>query len=233
MTCSRWMMVTASAALGMAMLGGCTPVHMAVPPDLAAGAHVYEVQNRSSWKGALVDESFNFGPYRVTKIDRDWTSSSGWGVGAYSTAAIKTGYAFVLVTPAGEIPGHCGVEAEKKDLAVFGGHMSARQDSLACACGADTSGTRFVIKSENGMPMGGAAVVGEGNLVVSPIDRAESGSHYPGGLGWELRGAGPVGAVEVQHPGRFWLGKTLAPATANEAACLLAGLALYMPPEQH
>ncbi|MBI5607833.1 MAG: hypothetical protein HY902_03025 [Deltaproteobacteria bacterium] len=211
----------------------CAPVHMAVPPDLAAGSHVYEVQNRSSWKGALVDESFNFGPYRVTKIDRDWTSSSGWGVGAYSTSAVKTGYAFVLVTPAGELAGRCGVEAEKKDLEVLGGHIWKQRTSLACACGANTNGTRFVISSENGRPMGGAAVIGENNLAVNPIDRAENGAQFQEGLGWELRGVGPIGAVEAQHPGRFWLEKGLAPTTAHDAACLLAGMALYQPPEQH
>ncbi len=218
-------------ALGTAACA-CAPIRMAVPSDLASGANVYEVQNRSSWKGALVDESFNFGPYKVTKVDRDWTSSSGWGVGAYSTTAIKTGYAFVLVTPTGELPGHCGVEAEKKDVAVFGGHLSNQQTSLACACGADTSGTRFVLKGENGAPMGGAAVVGDGNLLANPVDHDEHGSLYSMGLGWELRGAGPIGAVETQHPGRFWLSKGLAPATADQTACLLAGMLLYDPPER-
>ncbi len=214
-------------------LCACTPVHMAVPPDLAAAASVYDVQNRSNWKGALIDESFNFGPYRVAKVNRDWTSSSGWGVGAYSTAAIKTGYAYVLATPAGELQGHCGVEAGKDEFAVFGGHMSSLQTTLACACGADASGARFVIKSNNDGLLAGAAMVGDVNLAVTPIDRDDSGYQRPGGLGWQLRGAGPIGGVETQHPGRFWLEKSLAPATANEAACLLAGLLLYEPPQSH
>jgi len=228
---------TAASALALAMCA-CAPIHMAVPADLAAGSHVYEVQNRTSWKGALVDESFSFGPYRVTKVDRDWTSSSGWGVGAYSTTAIKTGYAYVLVTATGEIPGHCGVEAEKKDVAVLGGHLSAQHGTLACACGTDTTGTRFVIQGDNGAPMSGGAELrgaadkGEGSLVVTPIDHDDHGNLQPLSLGWELRGAGPVGAVETPHPGRFWLQKGLAPATADQVACLLAGMLLYDPPQR-
>lgn len=222
---TRWTTLLLGAGLC-----ACTPLRMAVPGDLAAGAHLYEVQNRSSWKGALVDESFQFGPYRVTKVDRDWSSTSGWGVGAFSTSALKTGYAYALVTPAGELAGRCGVEDEKTGVALLGGQLSSQRTSLACACGADNNGARFVLKGENGAPLAGAAVVAEANLAVRPIDRDETGHLQRDGLGWELRGAGGIGAVEVAHPGRIWLDKGLAPATAQEVACLLAGLLLYDPP---
>lgn len=79
---------------------------------------------------------------------------------------------------------------------------------------------------------GATWAAGRANLTASPIDRDDQGRRQPVGLGWELRCVGEVGAVETAHPGRVWMGKDLAPATASEVACLLAGMLVYDPPEQ-
>ena len=56
--------------------GGCsTASQMVVPADVSGGLDVIAVTDRSIWSGALADETFNLGPYKVTDVERDWDSS--------------------------------------------------------------------------------------------------------------------------------------------------------------
>src|SRR4051794_29736525 len=54
----------------------CAPVRMAVPSDVGSASDEIPISDRSSMSGALVDESFKMGPYKVVDVSRKWNSSS-------------------------------------------------------------------------------------------------------------------------------------------------------------
>lgn len=211
----------------------CTPARMQVAPDLAAASEAMMVTDRSSWTGSLVDESFRFGPYRVTEVDRKWSTGSGWGVGAYATHSSVSGYSFVLEAPVGKIAGRCGTEVDKSSVKLFGGEAYNITASLACACGPDATGSRFVLRSDGHGLMAGAAMIGGAEVALRPINQMEGGYTAGQAFGYEARGTEVVAGVEVVHPGRVWLARSLVPPAAADMACLAAGLLLYVPPDAH
>ena len=67
---------------------------------------------------------------------------------------------------------------------------------------------------------------------VEPVHTTEDGeSSDPSGF--RVDGDGPLGAVEVIHPGQAWLKKGLAEPARSHSACLFAGLMLYKPPSDN
>jgi hypothetical protein len=49
-------------------------------------------------------------------------------------------------------------------------------------------------------------------------------------LGYEAGGTPSLGAVDVIHPGRVWINRTLGTGDQADLACLFGGLLLYHPP---
>lgn len=48
-----------SAAVAMLLVTACAPTRMAVPPSFAKDGEAIPISERSSWSGALADESFH------------------------------------------------------------------------------------------------------------------------------------------------------------------------------
>ncbi len=67
---------------------------MAAPSDLGSDVEVLETSGRSGMRGSLVDESFGLGPYSVSDVDRDWTTSHRFSSGNFSKESLKDGYTY-------------------------------------------------------------------------------------------------------------------------------------------
>src|SRR5262245_31464643 len=64
-----------TATLTLVLVSACGAAHMALPADVAQASEEVPITDRSSWSGALADESFGLGPYKVTDVDRKWDST--------------------------------------------------------------------------------------------------------------------------------------------------------------
>ena len=67
---------------------------------------------------------------------------------------------------------------------------------------------------------------------LQPSTTTEGGgqSGFFGTLGYEAGGTPPLGAVDIVHPGRVWINRTLDAGAQADLACLFGGVLLYRPP---
>src|SRR5262245_54543058 len=86
--------ITATAAV--LLVSACGAAHMALPADVAQASEEVPITDRSSWSGALVDESFGLGPYKVTDVDRKWDSTRSSSLFGVDRSKTTGGYAFKL-----------------------------------------------------------------------------------------------------------------------------------------
>jgi hypothetical protein len=89
----------------------------------------------------------------------------------------------------------------------------------------------------------GRLQAGEHDFALRTLSSVE-GKGYVAGEGWKdkaavpfgettgliVEGEGPVGALEVLHPGRAWLARSLQATEREDMACLFAGLLLFESP---
>ena len=216
--------------LGLATVGsvGCAAARMAPPADVASGSDVLQVQDRSRASGALADESFKLGNYSVTDVDRDWDSSSGSSFGGFGDKTKTTGYAFKLEGGGEALSGQCASETKEKSVFSGGGAVSWGSVRITCACSGAGEGAEIVLsKAENKLTLDGK------KYKVAPVHTTEDGGESSDPSGFRVDGDGPLGAVEVVHPGQVWLEKGLEEPARAKASCLFAGLMLYQPPSDN
>jgi hypothetical protein len=219
---ARW-----ALGLSAVWMAGCAASRMVPPGDVAKSSDVLQVQDRSSMSGALADESFKLGEYSVTDVDRDWDSSSGSSFGGFGDKTKTTGYQFKLKGGKEDLSGQCASETKEKSVFAGGGAVSWGSVRISCACHGSGEGAEIVLaKAGNKMTFDGKT------YKVSPVNTTEDGeSSDPSGF--RVDGDGPLGAVEVVHPGQVWLEKGLEEPVRSHAACLFAGLMLYKPPSDN
>lgn len=199
---------------------------MAVPPAVAQNSEVLEVTDRSGWQGALADESFNLGPYQVADVDRDWNSGSGFSIGPFAKKKATTGYQYQLAGEGSKLTGQCGSETKQSSWSVSDtSEISWSSTTVACSCsGHGDLATLTWSKDKSEVSVAGQI------YELEPIYEVEGGGSTSEPVGFSARGGETLGAVEVSHPGRVWLDKSLAPAAKVQAGCLFVGLLLYAPP---
>jgi hypothetical protein len=94
-----------------------------------------EVTDRSAWSGALADEGFRLGPYKISDVDHEWDSSSGWGVGAFSKSKTAGGYKFAFTAGKTNLVGKCATEAKDTKVALGSGmELDFKKAMLGCSC---------------------------------------------------------------------------------------------------
>ncbi len=221
------LLAVATVLLAVMGSGGCSPVHMVVPPDVSRASDVLEVRDRSAASGAFVDEGFSLGAYRVTEVDRDWSSTSSVGAGPVEKSESKTGYEYRLEAAEQQLAGRCAVRGRSRSVALGAG-WSERSDreSLDCVCGEQA---RLHLETDD-ETYRGALQLGAGRYSLSAITEAEGGGGFSvGPVGYRADGNEPLAAVEVTHPGRIWLARSLPEPERPEVACLLVALLLYEP----
>src|SRR5690349_297812 len=78
---------------------------MALPADVAQQSDELLIKDRSSWSGALVDEAFQLGPYKVSDVDRKWNSTRTSSLFEFSDSRTRGGYGFKLNAQDGALAG--------------------------------------------------------------------------------------------------------------------------------
>jgi hypothetical protein len=202
---------------------------MAVPQDVGKTSDEIVISDRSGMSGALVDESFTMGPYRVTDVSRKWDSTSSSTVVGVSSTDAKGGFTFGVKAPEGEIKGTCASHQGEKSVGLLGGTFGSQNYDVVCQCGGATQAT-FSISADTTSHYKGTVTAGGASYAIAGVYTDDKGSTSGKAIGYEVRGTDPVGAVEVAGKGRVWLSKTLDAGARANVACLFAGLLLYKEP---
>ena len=210
--------------------GGCslTPAIPVYPPQEMA---LLPVTNRGNFTGSWADESFVFGPYQVSQVDRRGVRSSGWSVpipvGTIGNTSTTSGYTFTFTAPGGHSQGECSTQfGQRQKFSSF----AAESSQVGCRCAGGG------LNSEVMMSGPGGAWQGQAMLHGYPVPM-RSFSEYTNGVtsslpfGFEVRAQNVLGAMASKRPGKVWLAHNLDPLTHAELACLFAGFLLYQQPK--
>lgn len=217
-------------------LGGCsTTMQMVVPSDISAASDVIAATDRSMFAGAMVDETFTLGEYKVTDVDRDWDISQSTGVSVNKTSlksgSTEGGYAYQFKAPDGQFKGECATEVEEESLGMGGLKIEKKVFKLNCACtNGNSEVAKVTVQSKNMDDYTGTLTTSGQNYKVVSIKEIEGAISSIGVSGYRVDGDKPVGAAEVLKPGRIWLGRDLPPAEKSGLACTFVGLMLYLQP---
>jgi hypothetical protein len=218
-----------------ALLSACgTGWGMAVPADVVGTSDELPVKNRSSWSGALANESFELGSYKVADVDRKWNSTRSSSLFGFDSKKTQGGYGYKLTGGSVPLVGGCATESAQKGASLGGGlEFSKLVAKLGCSCKGERGEATLTLDASTTQQFSGE-VKGEGyRHRIAAITARENGrmpSRDP--LGYRVDGEGPIGAVGVVKPGRVWLSKALDAQQREELACLFAGLMLYEPPKE-
>lgn len=206
---------------------------MAAPVDLEPHSDSLEVQNRSSFSGALVDESFDVGEYQVTDVDRDWDSTDTFAVPGYSEVHTTSGYAYTLRESAGDWSAHCEMDTDDAASELGGGTtLSHSFAQFACTCSLGKSRATLFINN-SGSESDAHVDTESSRYELSALYELEGGGTNSDAAGYRADNASSsLGAVDVLRPGHMWLDTSLPKIERAEAACLFAGLLLYEAPNK-
>lgn len=214
---------------GLVMVG-CAGPTMTVPADVSKVSQQILITERSSFSGALADESFVMGDYKVTDVDRDWNSGSSFSVGGYGSSNTVGGYTYGFETADGKLSGTCATAVKEKGASIKGFSIGSQNASVGCECTGDGGGAKVTLESRNNDEYGGELQVRGGSYQVKAIYEREGGWSDGKPSGYRVDGDAPVGAVDVLKPGKVWLANSVESAERAELACIFAGLLLYQPP---
>jgi hypothetical protein len=204
---------------------------MAPPADVAAGAKVLEVIDRSRASGLFVNEGFKLGDYAVAGVDRDWKRSSSAQMGSLKGSYTSTGYRFDLKRGDLRFVGECGASVLEKSVKILGGELGDARNKLSCEC---REGEAYAMVEMQGTDMD--ALEGElktprQTLAVKAVNKTDKKAMLMGAVGYRFDGeGGAYAAVETLHPGRIWLTPRVQPEDEMGLVCALAGLMLYQDP---
>jgi hypothetical protein len=204
---------------------------MVEPTDVVQASEELPIKDRSSWQGALVDESFKLGAYQVAEVDRKWNSTQSSSFLGFEASRMKGGYSFALVSSAGKLAGECATEEREKSQNLGdGAEFSKLIAKLGCRCSDSNGAVTLTLEGSTTEQYKGTVSGPDIEYSISAITERSTGwaSHDP--LGYRVDAASaPIGAVDLKKPGRVWISKTLEGAARVQVACLFAGLLLYQP----
>lgn len=217
------------------MLWGCGSGRMAAPADVIAASEALVIQNRSSWSGALADESFQLGTLAVTDVDRDWNSSSDVSVMGFDHEHTKGGYSFQVKDGDTTWSGACTTAVEERSLDLGGGaEVGDEKQNVGCYCRNGTQLAYFSVRATTTRKYTGDLRIMEVPYRISGVYERESGPDSSDPTGYRVDSSNaPIGAVDVINPGRVWISRTLPSEHRTPLACLFGGLLLYQPPSHN
>ena len=232
-------LLTVAVALSLC---GCGVAHMALPQDLQSETSALSVEGRYL---LIFNDSLEFGPYRVTDIDRGWTTSEGYSlsIGEFEFGGSEShqSYAFSMAEP--DRPGRhveCTTTSDMSDMETdgflggrFGVEFSSDQH-LLCTLTQDGGGNPARLAMARSASAGDTAlhgVLADGDTRIDisgthRLDATSLRSGSPSGYIFEMDGR-PVGAVEVINGGTVWLNDSLTPEARSAMAAASAVLLLY------
>ena len=217
------------------LVGCSTTSQMVVPPDVSGVSDVMAATDRSIWSGALADETFTLGRYRVTDVDRDWDSSRSNSVSvskfSFSSGRTEGGYDYEFETPGGPMSGQCLTEVKDTGISVNRVDFQSRVAKLSCVCNdSETEVARVMVQADITAGYSGTLTANGQQYRIQSINERAEGLNSGDPTGYRVDGDQPTGAVEVLNPGRIWLALDLEEPQRARLACTFAGLMLYLPP---
>jgi len=222
-----------SAALALASVSACG-WNMVEPTDVVQVSEELPIKDRSSWQGALVDESFGLGSYKVANVDRKWNSTQNSSFLGFEASRMKGGYSYELVHGGDKLKGECATEErENSEKLGAGAEFSKLIAKLGCRCSDAQGAVTLTLEGSTTQQYGGTVTAPDLEYKISAITQRTKGweSHDP--LGYRIDGgSAPIGAVDLKKPGRVWIGKAVAGPGREQIACLFAGLLLYQPAKE-
>lgn len=248
---------TVSVLLSSTMMVGCIPQQqMLVPFNSTQDTEMLAVKDRGFFPP---DQDFILGQYKVSHIDRDWTSSSTTGIWAYSDSETDDGYRYRLSKSGFSQQGACAANSQNDKLELGSGwSVGSESSSIKCQC---AENAKLNLKTPNGdedtikKKDGSKTVVLDTEKETPSLFSFQTENIYQGELQLgnrqyaiyslhKIKGAGkqqqPVGyhvvnkentvaMVEVLQPGRAWLSNKLSAEDKNQMTCLMTGLLLHKP----
>jgi hypothetical protein len=208
-----------------------------IPPDIARELAPVPVTNRGSATGSWADESFNFGPYRVTDVDRKANISTGIKVAGhvdsgYNANTNQGGYSYTFNAPGGQTRAECSAALGEQRVQVAGYGENANDGRMGCRCVGAGLNAAVVLAGP------GAAWRGQANfhgwpMPMQAIDRYKNGIYSDLPLVIDVRAPDQrvLAAVELKRPGKVWFSPQLDALTHAEIACLFAGYLLFENPK--
>jgi hypothetical protein len=230
MTIPRPLLPALSLTFVLLSPGACTPARMAVPKDIGVSSDEIAISERSGMSGALANESFKMGQYQVVDVSRKWNSGTTFAAGGFSSGSTTGGYTFGLKAPNAAYNGKCASQLEEKSMGLLGGTFGKQKTNVLCEC-TGPAPVSLSLRADTTSHYQGTLSARNANFTVEGVYQDETGGSRSSPLGYQVRSAETVGAVEVAGKGRVWLSKGLDDDTRVQLACVFAGLLLYQPPE--
>jgi hypothetical protein len=226
MSISKWAPLVALGACGWTM---------AEPVDVLQVSEELPVKNRSSFSGALANESFQLGSYSVAEVDRKWNSTESASFFGIDAAKTRGGYAYKLLAGGTQLRGECATEDNKAGQDLGGGWSSEKTFAkLGCRCSDTQGAVTLTVSGGDGSSYEGTVTAPDLAYKVQAITQRTKGPSSREPLGWRIdTNDAPLGAVDLKRPGVVWISKAAEGRQREELACLFAGLLLYMPKTEH
>jgi hypothetical protein len=208
---------------------------MAQPIDVIQVSEELPVKDRSSFSGALANESFQLGGYKIADVDRKWDSTKSTSFFGVDASRTRGGYAYNLISGSTQLKGECATEDNKAGQDVGNGISYEKTAAkIGCRCSDANGAVTLTVGGGDGKTFEGAVSSPDVEYKVAAITQRTKGPSSREPLGWRVDGDGaPLGAVDLKRPGKVWIAKTAEGRAREELACLFAGLLLYLPKQEH
>ncbi|MET0286492.1 MAG: hypothetical protein ABW352_18565 [Polyangiales bacterium] len=211
-------------------LGACSWT-MAQPLDVLSISDELPVKNRSSFSGALANESFQLGSYSVAEVDRKWNSTESASFFGIDAARTVGGYAYKFLAGGTQLKGECATEDSKSGKDLGGGWSSEKTFAkLGCRCSDSQGAVTLTVGGGDAASYEGAVTSPDVEYKVQAITQRTKGPSSREPLGWRIdSNDAPLGAVDLKRPGLVWISRSVEGRQREDLACLFAGLLLYLP----
>jgi hypothetical protein len=224
------------SSLALVAVVCCGGTHIVLPAEFADDMD--RLAAEGDWGAAAGgdEEAFEIGPYKIDGVTRGLTISEGFDKFENFEPAPKGAYRYSFAGGgAKKLAGKCAVRAPKETKRLDGTVIAERELSLACTCerGGDIVARVFVedLAGEYGGPLVVRDVEAQATGVYK-LDNGEQLKDRPAGYRIE-DASGPVAAAEVlPGAGHVWIKRGLEEPGRREMMCVLAGLMLWIWPEQ-
>jgi hypothetical protein len=232
----RLLVPLALTLAGWACAETAAATRMAVPDEIRASSDLIAIERLTpppGTPGAAPTESFTMGPYRVSRVNRDWQGASDSSVTGYGVGQGSGGYAFIFRGREGAYSGQCATVASVAAPDAEGGVTMPSASNVLCECNGTAPSSTLIGLDASAHRHGTINARGLSYQIDGIYARVE-GAADATLVGYEVRDARarPSGAVEIVGPGRVWLNRSLDAAARADLACVFAGLLLYKPPAE-
>jgi hypothetical protein len=220
--------------VSIAILAGCTPANMAVPPPLGQAGDKLPVDG----PGIFMTGDVTFGRYRAVDVHHSWidaqtASSWGFGIPAHSERSASQEYSFRAIDADGaSYPVQCRSGSFENATRLFGITMSSSQVSVTCTVAGARGPAGSIGLNVNA---GGNANVNGAAIEIAAVRGFEgSSAESSDALGYAMRSAGyAVGAVQLVNSRSVWIARAMQPNMAFAVAVTGMALVLFQDPREH